>query len=161
MIAKLAEHGDSQVFAFPKPQLGKDSLEFSFSGLKTAVLRAAQKTAGRDFRTPSHELAALLTNQQRYDIAASFQRTMVNILAGRVRAAYERYSPASIIVAGGVAANQALRVELASSVPIPILYPPLELCTDNAAMIASLGYFRRHWANKPPTVLPPNPILSM
>jgi tRNA N6-adenosine threonylcarbamoyltransferase len=158
IIAKFAERGNPQAFTFPKPQLGKESLEFSFSGLKTAVLRAAQSAVGRDFRTPSRELAALLSDQQRYDIAASFQRTMVDILAGRVRLAYERYQPASVVVAGGVAANQALRAELAN---LPVLYPPVELCTDNAAMIASLGYFRRQQVANSPAILAPNPILSM
>ncbi|HUC87366.1 MAG TPA: tRNA (adenosine(37)-N6)-threonylcarbamoyltransferase complex transferase subunit TsaD [Candidatus Saccharimonadales bacterium] len=159
-IAQLAESGNHHAFAFPKPQLGKSSLDFSFSGLKTAVLRAAQAAVGRDFRTPSHELPALLSDQQRRDIAASFQRTVVGILAERLGTASERYHPASIIVAGGVAANQALRAEL-TNLPIEVLYPSPDLCTDNAAMIASLGYFRRQQAADLPTVLAPNPILSM
>jgi N6-L-threonylcarbamoyladenine synthase len=139
-LAAAAEQGDSHAFVFPKPKLGNESLDFSFSGPKTAVLRAAQAAVGRDFRTSSHELPELLSDQQRYDIAASFQRTVVDILAQRVRAAYARHNPASVVVAGGVAANTALRAELAD-LPVPVLYPPVDLCTDNAAMIASLAFF--------------------
>lgn len=162
-IAAASKHGDDRAFAFPKPQLGKDSLNFSFSGLKTAVLRAAQTAVGRDYRTPSHELPALLSPTQRNDIAASFQRTVVGILVDRIIKAYEHYQPASVIIAGGVAANQTLRDELARKLPIAINYAPINLCTDNAAMIASLGYFKAqaHQQSANPAVLAPNPILSM
>lgn len=160
-IAVAAKRGDNRSFAFPKPQLGKDSLNFSFSGLKTAVLRAAQTAVGRDFRTPSYELPALLSPTQRDDIAASFQRTVVDILVGRVLQAYERYQPASVIIAGGVAANQALRERLSEQLSIPITYAPASLCTDNAAMIASLGFFHAKSPAANPAVLAPNPILSM
>jgi N6-L-threonylcarbamoyladenine synthase len=160
-IAAAAKRGNSKTFTFPKPQLGKDSLDFSFSGLKTAVLRAAQAAVGRDYRTPSHELPALLSPTQCNDIAASFQRTVVTILTDRLLQANERYQPASVVIAGGVAANQALRDELARRLPNPITYAPISLCTDNAAMIASLGYFHVKTPAPNPAVLTPNPILSM
>lgn len=160
-IAVAAKRGDDRVFSFPKPQLGKDSLNFSFSGLKTAVLRAAQTAVGRDFRTPSHELPTLLSPTQRDDIAASFQRTAVDILVGRVLQAYELHQPATVVIAGGVAANQALRDRLSQQLPIPITYAPTNLCTDNAAMIASLGYFHMKTPAANSAVLAPNPILSM
>ena len=160
-IAEAATHGDSRYFAFPKPKLDKDSLDFSFSGLKTAVLRAAQTAVGRDYRTPSHELPALLSPTQRGDIAASFQHTVVDILADRLLQANARYQPASVVIAGGVAANQALREELSRRLPTPITYTPISLCTDNAAMVASLGYFHVKTPVPNPAVLAPNPILSM
>lgn len=161
-VAKAAEAGDDSAFAFPKPNLGKDSLDFSFSGLKTAVLRAAQAAAGRDFRTASGEIPGLLTDRQKNDLAASFQKTVVDILVERVLKAYEHYSPASVVIAGGVAANTALRARLTKRLPIAIRYAPTSLCTDNAAMIASLGYFYAlEGKTVPPSKLRANPILSM
>lgn len=161
-VAAAAIAGDDRAFAFPKPKLGKDSLDFSYSGLKTAVLRVAQAAAGRDFRTPSHELPNLLTQSQKNDIAASFQRTAISILVQRLEAACHLHSPASVVVAGGVAANQLLRDELKNRLPVPVIFPPMSLCTDNAAMIAACGYFAAtaHRATNP-LVLAPNPILSM
>ncbi|HEX7259972.1 MAG TPA: tRNA (adenosine(37)-N6)-threonylcarbamoyltransferase complex transferase subunit TsaD, partial [Candidatus Saccharimonadia bacterium] len=141
-IEVAAAHGNNQAFAFPKPKLGKESFNFSFSGLKTAVLRTAQAAVGRDHRTLSHELPALLRDSQRNDLAASFQKTVVEILAGRLLQAYEAHSPSSVVIGGGVAANQALRSKVATLLPVTVGYPPLDLCTDNAAMVASLGYFQ-------------------
>lgn len=161
-VAEAAKHGDTLAFAFPKPKLGTDSLDFSFSGLKTAVLRAAQTAVGKDFRLPSHELPALLSDQQRCDIAASFQQTAVDILVGRTLQAYERHSPASVVIAGGVAANQLLRARLSDQLPAPITYAPMELCTDNAAMIAARGYYElKANVTIPPEALTPNPVLAM
>jgi N6-L-threonylcarbamoyladenine synthase len=159
-IDAAAKHGDDRAFTFPKAKLGKDSLNFSFSGLKTAVLRAAQEAVGRDFRTPSHELPTLLSEQQRNDIAASFQRTAVETLADRVLQAYQRYQPKSVVVAGGVAANQSLRRELDARLPSPITYPPFNLCTDNAAMIASAGFWAQPTSDPDLSVVP-DPVLSM
>ncbi len=161
-IENAAKRGNSQAFTFPKPQLGKESLNFSFSGLKTAVLRTAQTAVGRDHRTLSHELPVLLSDQQRNDLAASFQKTVTEILAGRLLQAYEAHSPISVVIGGGVAANQALRNEVAKLLPVDVSYPPLELCTDNAAMIASLGYFQtKNTRTSEVSVITPNPILSM
>ena len=139
-IAKAAEHGDPTRYHLPKAKL-KNSYDFSFSGLKTAVLRAVQKQAGVDFTFPSHELAARLTEQQKCDFAASFQKTAVETLVDKAEKAYYDYSPASVVIAGGVAASNALRAELSARLPLPIEYAPMQLCTDNAAMIATLGYF--------------------
>lgn len=161
-IEQAAKQGDSSAFAFPKPKLGKSSLDFSFSGLKTAVLRTAQAAVGRDHRTFSHELPDLLNDQQRYDLAASFQKTVTEILAERLEKAHQMHSPASVVIGGGVAANQALRNKVAKLLPTPVSYPPLELCTDNAAMIASLGYFQfTHSSSSSPLSISPDPILTM
>jgi N6-L-threonylcarbamoyladenine synthase len=139
-IAKLAPEGDPKAYTFPKAKL-QNPYDFSFSGLKTAVLRAVQREVGVDFTFPSHELAARLNDVQRANFAASFQHIAVETLVDKVEKAYNDYSPASVVIAGGVAANKALRHALSERLPIPIEYAPMQLCTDNAAMIASLGYF--------------------
>jgi N6-L-threonylcarbamoyladenine synthase len=139
-IGKLAPSGNEHAFKLPTANL-PGSLDFSFSGLKTAVLRELQAAVGGDFRTPSSELPGRLTDRQKADMAASFQRTVCETLAGRLRQAYDELHPASVVIAGGVAANGRLREEVSRQLPVPLTYAPIEYCTDNAAMIASLGYF--------------------
>ncbi|GHU08040.1 tRNA N6-adenosine threonylcarbamoyltransferase [Alphaproteobacteria bacterium] len=116
-------------------------LDFSFSGLKTAVLRAVQAECGKTYDFPSNGLSALLDDQQRNDFAASFQKTAVETLVDNVKKAYAEYRPKSVVVAGGVAANNELRRQLAERLPITPHFPAPEFCTDNAAMVAGLGYF--------------------
>ena len=139
-IGKAALLGDEDIFTLPKANL-PHSYDFSFSGVKTATLRALQTAVGRDFRTPSHELPELLTETIRNDMAASFQRVVCETLAGRLRQAYDEFKPASVVIAGGVAANTRLREEVSRQLPVELTYAPINLCTDNAAMIASLGFF--------------------
>ena len=139
-VGKAALEGSEQAFSLPRAKLS-GSYEFSFSGLKTATLRALQEAVGRDFRTPSSELPGLLTDQQRNDMAASFQRTVCETLASRLHEAYDEFHPASVVIAGGVAANSRLREEVTKQLPARLTYAPISYCTDNAAMIASLGYF--------------------
>ena len=139
-IAKAALEGDPHAYQFPKAKL-LGQYDFSFSGLKTAVLRAVQREVGVDITFPSHELPGLLSDPQRNDFAASFQQTAVETLVDKTVKAYEDYGPASVVIAGGVAANHALRDQLAARLPIGIEYAPIQLCTDNAAMIATLGYY--------------------
>ena len=115
--------------------------DFSFSGLKTAVLRAVQREVGVDITFPSFELAARLNDATRNDFAASFQKTAIDTLVDTTKRAFEAYSPKSVVIAGGVAANQQLREQLARRLPIEVQYAPMQLCTDNAAMIACLGYY--------------------
>lgn len=121
---------------------GLGPYDFSFSGLKTATLRAAQAAIGEDYSYPSFKIADRLTDAQRADFAASFQRVAVKTLVNATKKAYEEHSPASVVIAGGVAANQLLRQELATALPISINYAPISLCTDNAAMMAALGYYK-------------------
>lgn len=139
-IAKAALEGDAHAYQLPKAKL-QGAYDFSFSGLKTAVLRAVQREVGVETSHPSSELPALLNDVQRANFAASFQRVAIETLVDKAEAAYRDYSPASIVIAGGVAANQELRRQLSERLPIAIEYAPITLCTDNAAMIASLGYF--------------------
>ena len=140
-IAKAAELGDPRAFHLPIAKLAGE-YDFSFSGLKTAVLRAVQREVGKDFTFPSHELPALVNDELRHNMAASFQYTAVKTLVDKTKKAYDNFQPASVVIAGGVAANQELRRQLRQALPIDIEYAPIQLCTDNAAMIAALGYFR-------------------
>lgn len=139
-ISKAAQNGDKHAYRFPEAKLSQP-YEFSFSGLKTAVLRHLQQLVGKDYSFPSFEIAPLLTQQQINDTAASFQQTAINVLVKKTLAVYRKFQPKSVALAGGVAANQELRLQLASALPIPLLRPAIEYCTDNAAMIAALGFF--------------------
>jgi N6-L-threonylcarbamoyladenine synthase len=149
-IAKAALDGDPHKYKLPKSKLD-NPYNMSFSGLKTATLRAVQHETGNDYRFPSHELSRLLDDVQRNDFAASFQKVAVETLVDKTERAFHDYSPASVVIAGGVAANQELRRELQERLPIDIEYAPMQLCTDNAAMIATLGYF---YAQKRDSVSP-------
>jgi len=160
-IANAAIKGDPQAYLLPIAKL-KGRYDFSFSGLKTAVLRAVQREVGVETTFPSHGLSELLNEKQSYNFAASFQYTAIKTLVDTTARAVEAYRPASVVIAGGVAANQELRRQLAEKLPFPIEYPPMELCTDNAAMIACLGYYAA--LALPPTdphVLKVIPSLSM
>ena len=140
-ISKAAELGDPHAFTLPIAKL-QGEYDFSFSGLKTAVLRAVQREVGKDFTFPSHELPGLVNDELRHNMAASFQYTAIKTLVSKTVRAYETLRPVSVVIAGGVAANQELRRQLAAALPIAIEYAPIQLCTDNAAMIASLAYYR-------------------
>ena len=139
-VAKAALDGDPRRYKLPKARLD-NPYNFSFSGLKTALLRAVQHETGNDYTFPSHELPALLDDVQRNDFAASFQQTAVETLVDKAERAFRDYTPASVVIAGGVAANQELRRQLQERLPINIEYAPMQLCTDNAVMIATLGYY--------------------
>ena len=139
-IAQAALQGNPHTYNLPKARM-QNPYDYSFSGLKTAVLRAVQAECGKDFNFPSHGLAGLLTASQRNDFAASFQRVAVETLIDKAKAAFDTYQPKSVVIAGGVAANSELRRQLQERIPIPIEYAPMRLCTDNAAMIGTLGYY--------------------
>ena len=139
-IGKAALSGDRGKYKLPKAKLDTP-LDFSFSGLKTAVLRAVQAEVGKDFTFPSSELPGLLNNVQRNDFAASFEKTAVDTLVDKMLMAYEQYQPKTVVIAGGVSANQYLRQQITERIPIKVTFPALEFCTDNGAMVASAGYF--------------------
>jgi N6-L-threonylcarbamoyladenine synthase len=160
-VAKAAEHGNPKAFPLPKARM-QNPYDFSFSGLKTAVLRTVQAQVGKKYDFPSHQLPELVSDSLRADVAASFQRIAVETLVDKTERAYRDFAPASVVIAGGVAANQELRRQLSERLPLHIEYAPMNLCTDNAAMIASLGYFYAQ-KNKPtdPRDLEVVPSLSM
>lgn len=147
-VSLAAEKGNANSVKLPKPKLD-NSYDFSFSGLKTAVLREAQVMVGRDFTLPSKDLPMLLTDKQKNDLAASFQMTAINTLADAIQTAEAEFKPKSVLLAGGVAANQALRKEIAIRVKTPLLCPDIKLCTDNAAMIASAAYYLKQQPDNP------------
>lgn len=160
-VDRAALSGDPYTYPLPKAKV-QGEYNFSFSGLKTAVLRAVQRQAGVDFTFPSFQLAERLTPAQVNDFSASFQRVAFETLVDKTAAAYHQYAPASIVIAGGVAASQALRNMLSERLPLKIEYAPIKLCTDNAAMIAALGYYyARQRAAADPYDLEVIPSLSM
>lgn len=161
-ISKAAHQGNDQKYDFPKAQL-QNPYDFSFSGLKTAVLRRVQRDVGVDHTFPSSELADKLSEAQRHDFAASFQRVAIETLVDKTVAAYQEFSPKSVVIAGGVAANQELRKQLSEHLPCSIEYPDMKLCTDNGAMIATLGCYHVKLGLEPadPYSLDIKPNLSM
>ena len=128
-IQKAAEEGEPTRFSFPRAWL-EGTRDFSFSGLKTAVLRAT-----KDLQAKGKSLPVA-------DLAASFQAAVVEVLYRKTIEAAREFEAAEIIVAGGVSANRALRQVFQGQSEFPVHIPPLSLCTDNAAMIAAAGYYR-------------------
>jgi N6-L-threonylcarbamoyladenine synthase len=139
-VSKCAAKGDPTKYKFPKAKMGK--YDFSFSGPKTAVLRQAQAEIGERYDFPSTKLAERLSEAQKADIAASFQRTAIETIVDKAKMAFDEFQPKSVVIAGGVAANQELRRQLTEAIPYPIEFPDLKLCTDNGAMTATLGCFK-------------------
>ena len=134
-IAKAASNGDADKYQLPHPKV--EGLDFSFSGLKTAVLRAVQKEVGVPISYPSHKLKELLTEQQVADFAASFQKTAVLILREKLATALRKYPEVqSVVVAGGVSANAELREALPEA-----YFPTPALSGDNGAMVAAAAYY--------------------
>jgi N6-L-threonylcarbamoyladenine synthase len=136
LIDTLAKSGDPRAIKFPAGHLEKDSLNFSFSGLKTAVLYHVNGKKGRQ------RDATALTDQQKADVAASFQKTAADMLVEKLRRAAARYETRSLLIGGGVSANTAIRaavLALGKELNLPVFIPPMRYCTDNAAMIAGLG----------------------
>jgi len=140
-IAKAAINGNPLKYQLPKAKLD-GAYDFSFSGLKTAVLRAVQREVGVDISFPSTGLAGRLNKSQQNDFAASFQHIAIETLVDKTEKAFNDFNPKSVVIAGGVAANQELRRVLSERLPITIEYAPMNLCTDNAAMVASLGFYQ-------------------
>jgi N6-L-threonylcarbamoyladenine synthase len=161
-IERLAPLGDPLAIKLPKAKM-ESKYDFSFSGPKTAVLRAAQKLVGKDFTLPSTQLAGLLDESQKADIAASFQYTAIDTLLDATEHAVKEFSPRSVVIAGGVAASSALRAAISKRISKDIQYADMKLCTDNAAMVATLGCYKMRYDMKPdnPYSLDISPNLSM
>ena len=142
-IAKAAMDGDAKKYRLPHPHV--ERLDFSFSGLKTAVLRAVQKELGLPISHPSHDLKNHLDSQQVADFAASFQKTAVDILVEKLQMALEMYPETqSVVVAGGVSANKALRETLPEA-----YFPEPSLSGDNGAMVAAAAFYEIQSGVKP------------
>ena len=160
-IAKAAQSGNDHAIDLPKARVGR--FDFSFSGPKTAVLRAVQDMVGVDHTFPSFKLAERLSAAQKADVAASFQRVAIETVVDKTIDAFDTFAPKSVVIAGGVAASGELRKQLSERLPIPIEYADFKLCTDNGAMIATLGCYKA-MHNQPtadPYSLDIKPSLSM
>ncbi|MEW5762850.1 MAG: tRNA (adenosine(37)-N6)-threonylcarbamoyltransferase complex transferase subunit TsaD [Bacillota bacterium] len=132
-VERAAAGGDAEAVPLPRAYLEEGSYDFSFSGLKTAVVNYLARAEREGIKI---DVA---------DLAASFQQAVVEVLADKVLRAAENLRPAGIMLAGGVAANRALRETLrrrAEAAGFPLHIPPPDLCTDNAAMVACAGYYR-------------------
>ena len=132
-ISRLAEHGDPSVYALPRPMLHSKNLDFSFSGLKTAVLTLVKNHPGE------------LNENDKANIARSFVEAIVDVLVAKCQTALKETKLKRLVIAGGVGANAQLRAALnsaASKKHFQVFYPELELCTDNGAMIAFAGALR-------------------
>ena len=128
-IAKLAEKGNSQAYDLPRPMIKQKNLDFSFSGLKTAVINLKRKQK----------------SISKADLAAGIQQAIIDVLVAKTAKAAERYRVKSVLLAGGVAANKRLREEfslsLSRSPALSLFVPKAQLCTDNATYIASYAFF--------------------
>ena len=148
-ITKAAANGDPTRYTFPHPMSG--SLDFSFSGLKTAVLREVQKAVNQPISFPSTKLAELLNPQQKADFAASFEQTATDILIEKIKLALKQNPETkTLIIAGGVSANQRLHHDLTKfieqqnsklSTKIKLFFPEPHFSGDNGAMVASAAYY--------------------
>jgi N6-L-threonylcarbamoyladenine synthase len=131
LLSKLAERGTADRFKLPRPMLHSGDLDFSFSGLKTAVLVATQQNE--------------LNHQTKADIALAAQSAIVDVLVSKSLSALKQTGLNQLVIAGGVGANQALRMQLnlaSQKRGFKVFYPDLEFCTDNGAMIAFAGAMR-------------------
>lgn len=134
-IAKAAISGNANKYKLPHPKVAE--LDFSFSGLKTAVLRAVQKELNLPISHPSYDLKNHLSEQQVADFAASFQKTAVEILCEKLALALEKHPETqSVVIAGGVSANKVLREALPEA-----YFPAPTLSGDNGAMVAAAAYY--------------------
>jgi N6-L-threonylcarbamoyladenine synthase len=137
-LSRLAESGNDQAWQSPRPMINRDGFDFSFSGLKTAVMLKVREV--------------LSLEDVRADIAASFQKAVVDTLVARTLKAAKYKNAARIIVAGGVGANKSLRAALNEQFSGEVFYPRAEFCTDNGAMIAIAGALRVTDAANPATI---------
>jgi len=148
-IQEAARDGSPTAFKLPRAWL-PGTYDFSFSGLKTAVLRIVQtyqpRAGGRPGTEPRkvawQSPPAVMRLLPTPNLAASFQAAVVDVLVEKTRQAALDFEARAVLLAGGVAANEHLRAEMVRLSPVPVRFPPLELCTDNAAIVASAGYFR-------------------
>ncbi len=148
-IQQAAKQGNPEAYALPRA-LNVGPYDFSFSGLKTAVLRLVQdlqQEQGLEVETQGQSFADAAIDPEEValpiaDLAASFQAAVVQALVTKTLQAVEDYRAAEVLVAGGVAANQLLRETLVTRSPKPVRFPPVRYCTDNAAMVGAAAYYR-------------------
>jgi N6-L-threonylcarbamoyladenine synthase len=137
ILDRLAQKGDPKAIQFPRSLMARDSLDFSFSGLKTAVLYNVHGVPTKDRKPPS--TPPQFSDQRLADIAASFQAACIDVLIRKIKRAIHQTGAKSVIIGGGVSANAGLRTAL-KNFPLPVHFPVLTYCTDNAAMSAGLAH---------------------
>jgi N6-L-threonylcarbamoyladenine synthase len=140
VLSELAVHGDKTRFKFPRPMLNRPGLDFSFSGLKTAVRITWMKEIEKEDYNESTDKDQLIK-----DIAASFQEAIVDTLVKKCARAMKQTGYKTLVIAGGVSANSELRIQLKDldkKLRIKSFFPALKYCTDNGAMIAFAGAMR-------------------
>lgn len=157
-IEKIARDGNPRAIQFPRSLMEKDSLDFSFSGLKTAVLYHCH---GQDMKGANR--AHLMSRQELADVAASFQAAVIDVLVEKTRRAVQRVGACTVLLGGGVAANSVLRTALEDfcrerALAFAVASKPL--CTDNAAMVASLAYLKYKAGLFADLTLEPKPTLE-
>jgi N6-L-threonylcarbamoyladenine synthase len=142
-IERAGQLGNAVAYKFPRPKRDR-SYDFSFSGLKTAVMRevTVQPSAQSRNSRSVDKMSQLRSDVSINDVAASFQAALVDTLVEKTARAAKAYHVSEIFIAGGVSANQQLRQQMRRETDLPVRYPPLNLCTDNAAMIAAAAYYR-------------------
>jgi N6-L-threonylcarbamoyladenine synthase len=147
-IQAAARTGTPTAFNLPRARL-PGTYDFSFSGLKTSVLRIVHKyqSSAEEKLLPKPRVVSSQTPPVMRllpvpNLAASFQCAVVDVLVEKTCLAAEQHKAKAVLLAGGVAANELLRAEMSRRSPVPVRYPPLELCTDNAAIVAGSGFFR-------------------
>lgn len=139
-IERIAKQGNAGAVDFPRSMLDRESLDFSFSGVKTAVLYYCR---GQDMK--GADRVASMTEQEIADIAASFQAAVVDVLVEKTKRAADRTNARTVLLGGGVAANSVLReslLQMCQQTKRRLLVAPKPLCTDNAAMVASLAFYK-------------------
>jgi N6-L-threonylcarbamoyladenine synthase len=142
-IEKAAIYGNADAFKFPRAKTD-EPYDFSFSGLKTAVMREAtvMPSAAARMGEPGADKHKLKSEISIADVAASFQRAVAEALVEKTAKAAKAFGATEIFIAGGVSANSTLRQMMRGQTELPVRCPPLNLCTDNAAMIAAAAYHR-------------------
>jgi tRNA N6-adenosine threonylcarbamoyltransferase len=146
-IQRAARGGSPLAFRLPRAWL-PGTYDFSFSGLKTAALQLVQKYQPEEDGSPAGKSRApasqppLMRVLPVANLAASFQAAVIDVLVTKTVQAAQDLNAKTVLLAGGVAANELLRTEMVRNSPVPVRCPPLELCTDNAAIVATAGFFR-------------------
>jgi N6-L-threonylcarbamoyladenine synthase len=142
-IERSAQVGNPVAYHFPRAKRDA-SYDFSFSGLKTAVMRevTVQPSAEARKKRGANKNLQLKADVSINDVAASFQEALVEALVSKTARAAKEFDVKEVFIAGGVSANQGLRQSMRKETDLPVRYPPLNLCTDNAAMIAAAAYYR-------------------
>ena len=139
-IEKIAREGNPKAICFPRSMMDKGNLDFSFSGLKTAVLYHCQ---GQDMKGENR--VETMSRQEIADIAASFQAAVIDVLVKKTKRAAKQIGAKSVLMGGGVACNGALRdamEQMCEKEHLTLMIAPKKYCTDNAAMVASLAYYK-------------------